>query len=180
MLIYGILRNDFAILLGQFIVYFIYIRNIQLKGAWKSVNILLRALILMIPVTIIILLAYSDSYNLNNIINNEDVGLILMIFGSTAQIIFTFRFIYQWIYSENQKDSVLPLGFWIISTVGSLMILTYAILRLDPVLIFAHCIGFFIYIRNIFLHYGRKGLFVRFKNIPVISRLMGKVSDKIK
>ena len=37
MQLYGILRNDFAILLGQFIVYFIYVRNLQFKNAWKKI-----------------------------------------------------------------------------------------------------------------------------------------------
>jgi lipid-A-disaccharide synthase-like uncharacterized protein len=40
MLIYGILRNDFSIILGQSIVYIIYIRNLQLKNAWKNVAVI--------------------------------------------------------------------------------------------------------------------------------------------
>jgi lipid-A-disaccharide synthase-like uncharacterized protein len=93
-------------------------------------------------------------------------------------VIFTFRFVYQWIYSENRNDSLLPLGFWIFSTAGSLMILIYAILRSDPVLFFAHSIGTFIYLRNILLLYGKKSLLPRFNN-PFLNKLVDKISDKI-
>src|SRR4051812_40281662 len=35
--IYGILRNDFVIILGQTLSYFIYIRNLQLKNDWAKI-----------------------------------------------------------------------------------------------------------------------------------------------
>lgn len=34
--VYGYLRHDFAIMFGQTLTYFIYIRNIQLQGDWKK------------------------------------------------------------------------------------------------------------------------------------------------
>ena len=34
--IYGYLRDDFAIMLGQVITYYVYIRNIQLENQWKK------------------------------------------------------------------------------------------------------------------------------------------------
>jgi lipid-A-disaccharide synthase-like uncharacterized protein len=134
MLTYGILRHDFAIVLGQFIVYGIYVRNLQLKHAWKKMFPVSRVLVVLLPTVYLGWLIFGSSYNFSTILKNEEVSFWLMIWGSAGQIIFTFRFIYQWIYSENRKDSVLPLGFWIISTIGSLMIFNYSIYRLDPVL----------------------------------------------
>jgi lipid-A-disaccharide synthase-like uncharacterized protein len=180
MFIYGILRNDFAIVLGQFIVYIIYIRNLQLKNAWKKMPYISRFLIVILPLLCITWLLTGDSYNFNSIINNEDVSVLLMIWGSAGQVVFTFRFIYQWIFSENRKDSVLPLGFWIISTFGSLMIFIYSIFRLDPVLFMAHSLGLFIYIRNILLYYGRTGIFSGLNNNPAIKEKIQKISDRIK
>jgi len=55
MLTYGILRNDAAILIGQILVYFIYVRNIQLKNDWKPMSIVMRTGILLTPA---IILAY--------------------------------------------------------------------------------------------------------------------------
>ncbi len=180
MLTYGILRNDFAIVLGQFIVYSIYIRNLQLKNAWKKMHWTARTLSLIIPLIFLGWLFWGDSHNFNSIIKNEDVTLFLMVWGSAGQVIFTFRFVYQWIYSENRKNSVLPLGFWIISTAGSLMIFTYAIYRLDPVLFAAHSLGLFVYIRNILLHLGKGSLFSKLEKIPVLNKIIQKVSEKIK
>lgn len=180
MLTYGILRNDFAIVLGQFIVYGIYVRNLQLKKAWKLMHWLARSLAVIIPLCFIGWLTFAGSYNFITLLKNEDIPLLLLIWGSAGQIIFTFRFVYQWIYSENRKDSVLPLGFWVLSTVGSLMIFAYSIYRLDPVLFVAHSLGLFIYIRNILLHYGKGSLFEKLNKIPVLNKIFNKVSEKIK
>jgi len=180
MLIYGILRNDFAIVLGQFIVYIIYIRNLQLKNAWQKMHLISRILTIAMPLICIAWLLTGDSYNFGSIINNEDVSVLLMIWGSAGQVIFTFRFIYQWIFSENRKDSVLPLGFWIISTFGSLMIFIYSIFRLDPVLFMAHSLGLFIYIRNILLYSGKAGLFSKLDKNPLLKEKIQKISDRIK
>jgi lipid-A-disaccharide synthase-like uncharacterized protein len=73
------------------------------------------------------------------------------VFGSTGQVIFTIRFIYQWFYSYKRQRSILPVGFWIISLVGSGIIVAYGIFRLDPVLIIGQSVGFIAYIRNIVL-----------------------------
>ncbi|NQU84462.1 MAG: lipid-A-disaccharide synthase N-terminal domain-containing protein [Mariniphaga sp.] len=179
MLTYGILRFDFAIVLGQYIVYFIYIRNLQLKNAWKKIHWTIRILASIIPFIYLFWLFFGGSHNFNEILSNKDVPFLLMLWGSAGQIIFTFRFVYQWLYSENKKDSVLPLGFWLISTLGSLMIFVYSIYRLDPVLFAAHSLGLFIYTRNILLHYGKKSIIARL-NIPFLNKLFNKVTDKIK
>ncbi len=180
MLTYGILRNDFAIVLGQFIVYGIYIRNLQLKNAWNLMHPVAKIMAVAVPLVYLGWLIFGNSHNFSSIVKNENVSFLLMVWGSAGQIIFTFRFVYQWIYSENQKDSVLPLGFWIISTVGSLMIFTYAIYRLDPVLFAAHSLGLFVYSRNILLHFGKGSLFSRLNQFPFLNKFVSKVSDKIK
>ena len=180
MFIYGVLRNDFAILLGQIIVYMIYIRNLQLKKVWNKMHFFIRILAVVIPLLCITWLFFGSSNNFNSILKNDEVPFQLMIWGSVGQVIFTFRFIYQWIYSEQRKDSFLPMGFWIISTIGSLMIFTYAIYRLDPVLFAAHSLGLFIYIRNILLHSGGGSIFRKLEKFPYFNKIMGKIVDKMK
>ena len=178
MLTYGILRNDFAIVVGQFLVYSIYIRNLQLKKAWKRMFWLSKILAIFIPLAYLGWLIFSG--NFNAILKNENVSTFWMIWGTTAQLIFISRFFYQWFYSEKEKESLLPLGFWIISTAGSLMIFTYSIYRLDPVLFAAHSLGLFVYARNILLHLGRGSLFTRLNKVPFLNKVITKVSDKIK
>ncbi len=149
--IYGYLRNDFSIMLGQAITYFIYIRNLQLQGEWKKLHKFLRIFLYFFPVLIIIYSYNNSTYDIQKLLFNDAIPFWLLILGSTAQIIFNLRFLYQWIYSERMKESVLPLGFWFLSLIGSLMILVYAIIRKDPVLFIGHIMGILIYTRNIIL-----------------------------
>ncbi|MGI9545352.1 MAG: lipid-A-disaccharide synthase N-terminal domain-containing protein, partial [Cyclobacteriaceae bacterium] len=51
----------------------------------------------------------------------------------------------------KEKRSVLPMGFWLISLFGSLMIISYAIYRYDPVLFLGQIFGAILYSRNIIL-----------------------------
>jgi len=149
--VYGYLRNDFSIMLGQAITYFIYIRNLQLQGEWNKLHKFFRIFLYFFPVLIIIYSYNNNTYDIQKLLFNEAIPFWLLILGSTAQIIFNLRFLYQWIYSERMKESVLPLGFWFLSLIGSTMILIYAIIRKDPVLFVGHIMGILIYTRNIIL-----------------------------
>jgi lipid-A-disaccharide synthase-like uncharacterized protein len=159
MLVYGILRKDAAIILGQILVYFIYIRNLQLQGAWKKLGRAFRFVGWIMPLVCFCWMIFSGKYNFQSIVKNENVPPVLMSFGVAAQLVFTFRFIYQWLTSEKKKESTLPLGFWYISITGSAMIVTYAILRRDPVLFLGHMGSMVMYLRNLLLHYTKKGIF---------------------
>lgn len=149
--VYGYLRNDFAIMLGQAITYFIYIRNLQLQGEWQKAPKWLQISLYIFPTLIVIYSYNNNTYDLEKLFSNEAIPMWLLVLGSSAQVIFNFRFFYQWIYSEKRKESSLPLGFWILSLIGALLILIYAILRKDPVLFIGHITGSFIYIRNIMM-----------------------------
>lgn len=149
--VYGYLRDDFAIMLGQTLTYFIYIRNLQLQGEWQKAPKWLRVFLWVFPAILVVYGYNNNTYDLDNLFRNDEIPLWLLIWGSLAQIIFTLRFVYQWIHSERNKESSLPLGFWRMSLVGSLMILFYAIKREDPVLLVGHLMGSLIYIRNIML-----------------------------
>ena len=77
-----------------------------------------------------------------------DVWVIL---GFVAQMMFTMRFVVQWIASERAKRSVVPVAFWFFSLGGGSLLLVYAIVRQDPVFIFGQAFGLIIYIRNLML-----------------------------
>lgn len=157
--VYGWLRDDFAIMLGQIITYFIYIRNIQLQGAWKKLPKLLRLFLYVFPFLIIIYSFNNNMMDVDRLFRNENISINLIIWGSLAQIIFTLRFVFQWLYSEKRKESSLPTGFWILSLTGSLMILSYAIMRKDPVLFIGQMFGFIVYTRNIIIGVKSKRYF---------------------
>lgn len=175
MLIYGILRKDFAIILGQFITFFIYIRNLQLQDEWKKIPISFRITVTTMPFLCIAWMIFSGNHSLNDIFNNEDITRWLLYFGIAAQLIFTFRFVYQWMVSEKNKVSSLPLGFWYFSIIGAAMTIFYAIMRHDPVLLLGSLGGIAMYLRNLILHYTGKGIFDLLPfDVGVVKKYFGK------
>jgi lipid-A-disaccharide synthase-like uncharacterized protein len=84
---------------------------------------------------------------------NFDIWLIV---GFAGQALFSMRFIVQWIQSERQKRSMIPLAFWYFSVAGGLSLLIYAIHRRDPVFIVGQGSGLFIYFRNLYLIYRER------------------------
>lgn len=149
--IYGYLRLDFAIMLGQSLTYFIYIRNLQLQGQWQKFPKLIRYLLFVAPILIVIFYYNNNKIDVELLFKNADIPTWLLILGIVAQIIFTLRFVYQWIHAERHKESTLPMGFWVLSLIGAGLILSYAIIRKDPVLFVGHLFGLVIYVRNAYL-----------------------------
>jgi len=149
--IYGYLRDDFAIMLGQSLTYFIYIRNLQLQGEWQKFPKILQILLFVVPIAIVVYYFNNNIIDRDILFKNEAIPTWLLWLGIISQIVFTLRFVYQWLYSEHKKESSLPLGFWLLSVTGAILILTYAIFREDPVLFIGHGFGTVIYIRNLIL-----------------------------
>ena len=149
--VYGWLRDDFAIILGQIISYYIYIWNLDKKHQWKKLPFVIRTLLLLTPVAAILYMLKDASAFVDQFFRNEKIPLWLLVYGSMGQIIFTLRFVYQWIYSKRKDESLLPIGFWVISLLGALIIVSYAIYRRDPVLILGQSTGLIAYSRNIYL-----------------------------
>jgi len=148
---YGILRKDFAIVLGQCLVYYIYVRNLHLKNSWMLLPLVFRWVVLMVPVLTLLYLFSNYPGNIFEILSNKGISLWLKIWGSIGQIVFTLRFYIQWIDSESQKESILSQRFWLISLIGSAMIVSYALFRRDPVLFLGQLTGMIVYIRNLML-----------------------------
>lgn len=151
--IYGYLRNDFAIMFGQAITYFIYIRNLQLQRQWQRLPEPLQLFLFFVPIIVVVLHYNNNVMDVEKLFKNEAIPFWLLGLGIVSQTVFTLRFVYQWLYSERRKTSVLPLGFWVLSLTGSVLILIYAIFRKDPVLFSGHLLGMVIYIRNLVLIY---------------------------
>lgn len=151
LIIYGILRKDIVIILGQAVSYYIYIRNLRLKREWRKISSVVRIAALFLPPLSFGILLMTKEYNLQDILFNASIPAPVLYWGGLGQVIFTFRFIYQWIISERKSKSILPIGFWIISLVGSLLMISYFIIRLDYVLIIGHIFGITVYARNVMI-----------------------------
>jgi len=82
---------------------------------------------------------------------------IWLAIGFLGQGLFSARFIVQWISSERQRRSVIPVAFWWFSLAGGMTLLAYAIYRLDPVIITGQAAGLIVYARNLyFIMSGRR------------------------
>ena len=80
-----------------------------------------------------------------------DMSKIWLGIGFFAQLMFSARFLVQWLASERAGKSIVPLLFWYLSIAGSTLLLAYAIHREDPVFILGQSVGTFIYSRNLYL-----------------------------
>jgi lipid-A-disaccharide synthase-like uncharacterized protein len=69
--------------------------------------------------------------------------------GLTGQLMFSMRWVLQWLASEKVRASVVPATFWYYSLIGGLMVLAYGIYRLEPVIILGQ-FGILVYARNIY------------------------------
>jgi len=82
-------------------------------------------------------------------------GLFWVILGLAGQVMFTGRMIVQWLASEREKKSVVPVAFWWLSLAGSSLLIIYFTWRVDIVGILGQCTGWFIYIRNLWFIYKK-------------------------
>lgn len=85
-----------------------------------------------------------------------DQETIWLVVGFCGQALFGSRFLIQWIASEKQKRSVIPLAFWYCSILGGLVLFSYALYRMDPVFIVGQALGVLIYGRNLYFIHRRQ------------------------
>lgn len=148
--LYGWLRNDFSILFGEFLAYYIYMWNLKAKGVYARIPRSVPIIQAVIPLLVLAAVLRHPADFRTEFLQNADVPLGLLLFGSAGQFIFKMRFVYQLVHSIRHQQSLMPLMFWIIATLGSLMIIVYGIIRHDWVLVLGQ-IGIVASIRNIII-----------------------------
>lgn len=79
-----------------------------------------------------------------------------VVVGLGGQLMFSARFIVQWIASERARRSIMPVAFWYFSIAGGAILLAYAIHRHDPVFILGQSLGVVIYSRNLWLIHAER------------------------
>lgn len=75
----------------------------------------------------------------------------IMLIGLAGNLVFSTRFMLQWIASEKAGKSVIPNSFWYWSIFGSVLMCIYFYVRHDPVGILAYLPNSMIYFRNLHL-----------------------------
>lgn len=89
--------------------------------------------------------------SIGHFLNSEHAWIAI---GLAGQLLFSARFLIQWLASERQKRSMIPIAFWHFSIGGGLLLLLYSVHRMDPVFILGQSMGLFIYARNLSLIRG--------------------------
>ncbi len=151
-LVYGVIRHDLVIVVGQTIAFYIYLRNLHLKKVWSTIPVYYRVAIVLIPPALLVFTG-AFSYDISSLVTEARFTDAFLVTGMIGQLLLNFRYFYQWYYSERARESLLPLGFWVISAVASLMVIVYSLYRDDIVLLVAQSGGLIAYARNIYLHY---------------------------
>lgn len=93
---------------------------------------------------------FLDLLGLSNLNFSE---LIWVAFGTAGQLVFFSRWIIQWLSSEKNKTSVIPVTFWWCSLIGGLITLIYAKHIGSFPFMLAQGIGIIVYARNLILIY---------------------------
>jgi len=90
-------------------------------------------------------------YRLLNITSPIGIGWVLL--GLLGQVLFTGRMLVQWLASERQRRSVVPVAFWWMSLAGASMLLVYFLWRKDIIGVLGQSAGWVVYTRNLWLIY---------------------------
>ena len=148
--VYGWLRKDLSIIVGESLGYYVYMWNISVMGLYKKVPRIVPILQAIFPLVIIGLIIKDFPVFVNTFLHNEYVPLGLLLFGIAGQVTYEVRSIYQLVYSYRRHQSILPLGHWVLAVIGSLMIIIYGLIRHDWVLAIGQ-FSIFFSIRNLML-----------------------------
>ncbi len=90
--------------------------------------------------------------------NPDNIPWPWLVLGGIGQLLFSGRFLIQWITSERRKQSVVPTVFWWFSIGGGLCLFTYALYRADPVFTLGQSAGIIVYTRNLMLLRRKAGV----------------------
>ena len=148
--VYGWLRKDLSIIVGESLGYYVYMWNISVMGLYKKVPRIVPILQAVFPLVIIGLIIKDWPVFVETFLHNKYVPLGLLLFGIAGQVTYEIRSIYQLVYSVRRHQSVLPLGHWVLAVIGSLMIITYGLIRHDWVLAIGQ-FSIFFSVRNLMI-----------------------------
>ncbi|MBV8780470.1 MAG: lipid-A-disaccharide synthase N-terminal domain-containing protein [Phycisphaerae bacterium] len=78
------------------------------------------------------------------------------VIGFAGLATFQMRWIVQWLHSEKHKESRVPIAFWWLSLIGSVLELMYFLRQQDSVGVLGYCFSVVPYTRNLMLVYAKR------------------------
>jgi lipid-A-disaccharide synthase-like uncharacterized protein len=159
MVVYGVLRHDIVITVGQTVLFCIYCRNLTLSGYWSATPLLFQIL-LSLPLVLLLWPPVASNLVRTTFSPSEGITGLLLWIGGCGQLAMFTRFLLQWLHSERLQRSNLPHVFWWTSLAGAVLLLVYACFRRDIVLITGQVFGIGVYLRNLAMIKHHPGLAV--------------------
>src|SRR5271163_5341222 len=86
------------------------------------------------------------------------VDHVWALIGFAGQALFASRFIVQWLESEREGRSVIPVAFWYCSLAGGIVTLAYTIHLQSVPLSIGQASGLIVYSRNLYLIFRERSL----------------------
>ena len=158
LLSYALYRSDPVFVLGQTIGVLIYLRNLYFIHP-KFLKNLIIIIVLYFSALLfyLFIVGYTSPEHIKKLRDNTNLkDTIWQFIGFIGQIVFSMRFILQWLASEMKKQSFIPISFWYFSMLGSITLLSYAIYQQDPVFIIGQSFGMIVYLRNLHFIFNEK------------------------
>jgi lipid-A-disaccharide synthase-like uncharacterized protein len=153
--VYAVHRREPVFALGQAVGLFIYARNLMLIHGGRR-GAAAAAAAVVIPALGAGAYAVGGAPTAGE--SHALGSAAWLAVGLAAQSFFFLRFLVQWLTSERRRRSVVPPSFWYLSLAGGLMLSAYAVRRAEPVFLAGQLAGVFIYLRNIMLVRGERGV----------------------
>jgi len=126
----------------------IYLRNLWLMVGHRSKRRMHPALATGFGASIAIALLTSGDFRLRD---GFDDTLFWNVVGTVGTAIWSLRFLVQWWASERAGHSVFTRGFWILSLIGNVLLLAYALHLGNPIYILGFVPGPIVQVRNLVL-----------------------------
>lgn len=154
LLVYAFHRRDPVFVLGTLVNGCIYLRNLVIarRGPFRAAaGTGRRAMWPVVAALALFAVITVEAIGPDHGLVRFDHALPWLVVGFVGQVLWSGRFVVQWLVSERRGESVLPAAFFAMSLAGALLLFVYAILRRDWVNMAAYGPNFIPYARNLIL-----------------------------
>ena len=145
---YALERGVWVLLVGFAVNALIYLRNLRLGTASENAHPLGRLQAISLGAASVLALL---SAGLANAVFAGSESWVWVGVAIVGQSIWSSRFVVQWWFSEQTRESHFPPAFWALSLVGNGLLLAYALHLWDAVLVAGLALGPVVQIRNLWL-----------------------------
>jgi lipid-A-disaccharide synthase-like uncharacterized protein len=133
LLVYLVHRRDPVFVLGTLVNGSIYARNLWMSREGAPRRPLRRSVLWPVVLGLALFAAVSvEALGPDHGLVHFERPLAWLVVGFVGQVLWSGRFVVQWIASERRGESILPPAFFWMSIVGSMLLFSYAVSQRGP------------------------------------------------